>query len=635
VDRAIVYDNALPQSIDILNTNKFGLVAQGRALWAILGGNTVVHGLQCTQTSPTATLNVNVAPGSIYTQDPTDANAYGDLGIDNTIIIKQGIIPTAATLTITPPSTSGFSQIYLIEAALQDVDTGSAVLPYYNANNIQQPFSGPGNSGQAQFLIRQVNCVISLKAGVAAPTGTEIAPTADVGYVGLYTIDVPNGISQITNAIIKTLPTAPFFWNLPSIPGGVQTSAWTYGADTGVANAMQLVQWPPVTTLVPGQLAFVKAAFGNTGPATFALGSTGAQPIHRANGAALTSGDYNANMIVGFMWDGAAWQIINFSGISAGSTTTNNFVLTIPYVVDTGTPNTVVGTFSPAITTLSAGLTVEVQIGAGNTNTGASTLAANATGAKPIIRNGLPLQPRDLLPGLVCLFVYDGASWELINARWAFTTFDESSPPGSDLPLAVGDQQVITFTGVTTVPLKVASVPGLYEIDLIITACNSASNNLFFQPNNNHYANGFTDWAVASQQGGGPFNIGGTVYSTGYVYGAQPGISIIDDSQNPGVNWQGVFVFDMFINPQGQTYPQPKGPNAGPLHAKMTVSTVTAYKAVNWWGGCSGGAALCYGRWWDTSIAWTSLGTLAVAGQGGFANPWGTISGTAIVRRLA
>jgi hypothetical protein len=36
--------------------------------------------------------------------------------------MKQGILASPQVLTITPPSTSGFSQVYLVEAILNDVD---------------------------------------------------------------------------------------------------------------------------------------------------------------------------------------------------------------------------------------------------------------------------------------------------------------------------------------------------------------------------------------------------------------------------------------------------------------------------------------------------------------------------------
>jgi hypothetical protein len=55
-----------------------------------------------------------------------------------------------------------------VQAILTDIDTGSTTLPYYNATNPSQPFSGPANSGMSQFTVRSVVCTIGLKAGIAA-----------------------------------------------------------------------------------------------------------------------------------------------------------------------------------------------------------------------------------------------------------------------------------------------------------------------------------------------------------------------------------------------------------------------------------------------------------------------------------
>ena len=55
----------------------------------------------------------------------------------------------------TPPGTAGFSTNYLVQVAYQDSDSGSTVLPYYNASNPSIAYSGPANSGAAQSTIRK------------------------------------------------------------------------------------------------------------------------------------------------------------------------------------------------------------------------------------------------------------------------------------------------------------------------------------------------------------------------------------------------------------------------------------------------------------------------------------------------
>jgi hypothetical protein len=217
MDRQIFYPGSLPRSSDILQMNKNSNYGLGHLAQAILGTGTVVAGLACTPTG-VPSLQVNIAPGSIYTLGQGDATAYGSLGIDSTNIIKQGLLTAQASLTISPPTTAGFSQVFLVQVAYSDVDGGNTVLPYYNAANPSVPWSGPNNSGTSQFTNRQGVCVVQLKAGIAASTGTQTTPAADSGYTGLFAITVANGQTQITSPNIATLATAPFFVALPAIP---------------------------------------------------------------------------------------------------------------------------------------------------------------------------------------------------------------------------------------------------------------------------------------------------------------------------------------------------------------------------------------------------------------------------------
>jgi len=218
MDRVIVQPGALPQDTDVLNTNLFALIESSFKNAAMLGSSTVVAGLACTPTTPTASLQVNIATGSIFQVDEIDASAYGSLGTNTNSVIKQGILPAPQVLSITPPATSGYSQVYLVQAILNDVDAGLTVLSYYNSANPAQPFSGPSNSGSSNYTQRLCRCSVALKAGVAASTGTQTTPSPDSGYVGLFAITVANGQTQITSTSIAQLATAPFFPALPAVP---------------------------------------------------------------------------------------------------------------------------------------------------------------------------------------------------------------------------------------------------------------------------------------------------------------------------------------------------------------------------------------------------------------------------------
>jgi hypothetical protein len=210
VDRKVVFTGAIPQDTDLLMTNRFAMVGLGMLALDILGSTTVASGFACTPTTP-ASLNVLVGPGRLYSLQNVDNNAYGSVAADTAHqILKQGILADAQSIGCAAPGTFGFSINYLIQASYQDQDTDLTVLPYYNASNPTQPFSGPNNNGVSQGTTRRGSVVVTAKPGIAASTGSQGTPSPDPGFVGLYVVTVANGQSTITSANITTLATAPF-----------------------------------------------------------------------------------------------------------------------------------------------------------------------------------------------------------------------------------------------------------------------------------------------------------------------------------------------------------------------------------------------------------------------------------------
>jgi hypothetical protein len=212
MDRVIVYPAAAPLDTDMLSTNLNAMIALGFALQAVFGKSTVVDGLTLlAQGSPNMTVTVN--PGSIIVSTVVDQNAYGSLGSDPLdALVKIGVNLTPTAFTLTAPTTSGYSQIYLLEAQFDEFDTGATVLPYYNATDPALPYQGPTNSGAAQNTLRVQHVALQVKAGTPAPTGTQTAPSADSGWVGLFAITVVNGQTAIVQAECNAsyLVTAPF-----------------------------------------------------------------------------------------------------------------------------------------------------------------------------------------------------------------------------------------------------------------------------------------------------------------------------------------------------------------------------------------------------------------------------------------
>ncbi len=210
MDRVMVYPGAIPLETDILNAEKNAYMGLAKLAAALFGTNALVNGLACTQNSP-ASLTVLVGPGEFYSLQNVDGTAYSSLAADTTHqIVKQGVLLNTTQLSCPAPGTVGYSINYLIEAEFVETDTNSVVLPYYNASNPAQAYSGPGGAGTANNTLRQDTISLVAKAGVAATTGTQTTPAPDSGYTGLWVVTVANGQSTITSTNIAAASGAPF-----------------------------------------------------------------------------------------------------------------------------------------------------------------------------------------------------------------------------------------------------------------------------------------------------------------------------------------------------------------------------------------------------------------------------------------
>jgi hypothetical protein len=243
MDRSLVYPGSIPLDTDLLHTNRNSMIALGYLAQLILGTNPVVDGLLCTPTSP-ASMTVTVGPGSITQLSVVDTLAYGSLSADAADpLVKMGVNLSATSFTLIAPATSGQSANYLIQATFQESDTDPVVLPYYNAANPAQPYSGPTNSGVAQNTTRIQRVQLAFKAGAAANSGSQVTPPIDNGWVGLYVVTVSYGQTAIGTTSISQLATAPFLgWKLPALrPGfasGVQNflSSGNFAVPAGVTQ---------------------------------------------------------------------------------------------------------------------------------------------------------------------------------------------------------------------------------------------------------------------------------------------------------------------------------------------------------------------------------------------------------------
>ena len=326
MDRQIVYPGGIPLDTDILNIERSVMVALGYLAQAVLGTSTVADGLACAPTLP-ASMNVTVGPGSITQFGAVDTLPFGSLPAQPAEpLLRLGVTLGTTSFALTAPTGSGQAINYLIEATLLEQDATPVVLPYYNASNPSQPYSGPNNTGTPQNTQRLQQVQLQLKAGAPGGAGTQQTPSVDAGWAGLYVITVLTGQTTISAVNIVTLPQAPFItvklpqqtpgtrnlsvftpvsqgnWTAPAGITSVKLRVWAGGGAGGSGSSGSgggggaggyCEGFHAVT---PGQTYFVTVGNGGVGAGTpggnsgFASLATAAGGQAGANGAANTGG---------------------------------------------------------------------------------------------------------------------------------------------------------------------------------------------------------------------------------------------------------------------------------------------------------------------------------------------------------
>jgi hypothetical protein len=268
MDRQLIYPGQIPLESDLLGTNKNAMIALSKLSAAVLGTTTQLNGLACAPNIPAA-LNVIVGQGEIYSLQNIDGTAYSSIAADTThTILKQGILLDPVTLSCPAQATAGFSINYLVQVAYTDTDAIPVVLPYYNASNPSQAYSGPANAGTTNNTVRKGACTVSVKVGIAATTGTQVTPAADAGNVGAYVVTVANGQTTIVAGNITIASGAPFI-SLPvrAVDLAAPTGAGLVGylgsgaIPTAVGSQVQLLSRTTVYLKSTNTGAQNKAAF--------------------------------------------------------------------------------------------------------------------------------------------------------------------------------------------------------------------------------------------------------------------------------------------------------------------------------------------------------------------------------------
>lgn len=259
MDRSLIYELEQIRAFDTLWGWRDAMIGVSDLGQMMLGSNqTVIQGLLGTQTT-SPSLTVNISAGQVLELADIDSSPYGSLDGDTDEIMQQGEY-VGGQLTLTPTVGSGQSQWFLVQAGFAQVDAirvgdpDGGILPYVNVDDPTQPLEGPGGSNVPQDTVRQGLCLVQLKPGAAATTGSEVPPTADANFVPAYLIHINFGQTTITSGQILVAgpaahagyQVAPFF---PGIIGTIPnaTSGSHHGGVAGQANKINLTNGAEVT----------------------------------------------------------------------------------------------------------------------------------------------------------------------------------------------------------------------------------------------------------------------------------------------------------------------------------------------------------------------------------------------------
>ena len=295
MDRQIVYAGSIPLDTDLLNIQRNVMASLGALAQVVLGTGVVSDGLRCVPGPSDYT--VSVGPGTLTALQVVGAAAFGSLAADATPMVRTGMHAGDTVLQLAPPSSPGNVGCFLVQAALQEVDTGPVALPYWNAANPAVPFSGPGNSGAAQATKRLIVVTLGLKASVQLGA-VGVVPDADPGWVGLYGVTTRAGKPAIAAGDIAAVSGSPALrFTLPAMPPGY-SQQMVFNANT-VWRAPAGVRWARVRVVGAG-------GGGGGGDTSFSGGGGGAGgyaeavvPLVPVQAYAVTVGSGGAAAVAG------------------------------------------------------------------------------------------------------------------------------------------------------------------------------------------------------------------------------------------------------------------------------------------------------------------------------------------------
>ena len=332
MDRVQNYNLQTPLTADDLNKERdYTAIALGKIVSALLGQGTVVSDLAATAVASTTVPTVQLFDGQLYELATLDPTAFGSLPVGSfpstANVMKQGLLLASRgdvnTFELTPPGTSGESIIYLLEAQYSDLDTDIQTITFYNVSDPTNPTTA------TQPRIREGTINFVLKAGIAS--NSPAAPSADVGYVPLYNIEVSYGQTVLSQSNITVASGAPFLsqklFGLMNGSGTVDVPALTA---SGLITANGGIDVAGGTLAIPNATAnhqpVALGQFASLYPSVFSTGTASATSLSLTTGSFTAPSNGTLLIFASMGSNGADW--FGNSGsitVSAGQSFTQAF----------------------------------------------------------------------------------------------------------------------------------------------------------------------------------------------------------------------------------------------------------------------------------------------------------------------
>jgi hypothetical protein len=278
--------------------------------------------------------------------------------------------------------------------------------------------------------------------GVTDPNASYINGDPSIGRQG--SIPPAAAFENPQREIVNTINNAqlvPTDQDLQQLTRAIREGKLNFCVDTGLVNQVQVtLPGPVLTSYTSGLTLRVLVAHTNTGPTVIAVGSVNPTNIKRRDGSELQANDLLAGQIATVVSDGTFFQLQNL-GQSMGGGTASTYLVDIPYVRDTGTPNHLVGLYSPVLPNINEGTTVEINLK--NNVTGITDFQPNNFPIHPVQHpDGSPIVSGDGVAGEIWMLCFDGTVWQLISATCCGSgpgAGPVTPPPGSGKSLQFHD----------------------------------------------------------------------------------------------------------------------------------------------------------------------------------------------------